>query len=210
MDRFEQPTASRPAQPCTACTWTIGADRRPSRDERELKPVPINQALRAGQVDLGRAASTGRVVEEVLEAGVSRGVTADGPQALLLVPRPCLGGGGRPRSLPRPGASACLSVTAVGQGASFGWPWHRGHRPTRPRRWDLGLFVGAPRAALARRGRDVGTHARLTETCRITQAAPCSPDRAAAGPADRTSGDQEGHRVVPSPGGRTVSVALHS
>jgi hypothetical protein len=33
------------------------------------------------------------------------------------------------------------------------------------------------------------------------QAAPCSPNRAAAGPAACTSGDQEGHRAVPSPDG---------
>jgi hypothetical protein len=40
---------------------------------------------------------------------------------------------------------------------------------------------------------------------------PLFANRAAAGPADRTSGDQEGHRVAPSPGGeRTVSMALHS
>jgi hypothetical protein len=35
----------------------------------------------------------------------SREVTADGPQALLLVS--CQGQSGRPRSLPRPGAFAC-------------------------------------------------------------------------------------------------------
>ena len=43
-----------------------------------------------------------------------------------------------------------------------------------------------------------GTHARLTETSGSPKAAPCSPNRAAAEPADRTSGDQEGHRVAPS------------
>jgi hypothetical protein len=42
----------------------------------------------------------------------SREVTADGPQALLLVS--CQGQSGRPRSLPRPGAFACSQVTPAG------------------------------------------------------------------------------------------------
>jgi hypothetical protein len=48
----------------------------------------------------------------------------------------------------------------------------------------------------------------VTGTCRIAHAAhvrrPCGSRTA-----DRTSGDREGHRIVPSPGGTTVSVALH-
>jgi hypothetical protein len=102
---------------------------------------------------------------------------------------------------------------------------------------DLGLFVGAPwcirslsespvgsalpsrddgfrvpsSAVCANRGTDFGAPARLTGTWRIAQAAPCSPNRAAAGPAACTSGERRAIGVVPSPGGaRTVSVALRS
>jgi hypothetical protein len=80
-------------------------------------------------------------------------------------------------------------------------PAFDGSRPVRRR-----ASAGSPTA-----GWDFGTHARLTETCRIAQAPPCSPNRVAAGPADHTSGDQEGHRVAPPPGGANEpSVALHS
>jgi hypothetical protein len=52
-------------------------------------------------------------------------------------------------------------------------------RATSPGSWpgsmDLSLFVGAPSAVSPIAGWDIGTHARLTGTCRITQAAPCSP-----------------------------------
>jgi hypothetical protein len=60
-------------------------------------------------------------------------------------------------------------------------------------------------------GRGVGAHAQLTATCRIVHAAhvrqPCGSRTA-----DRTTGDQEGHRVAAAPPGCewTVSVALHS
>jgi hypothetical protein len=66
---------------------------------------------------------------------------------------------------------------------------------------DLGRFVGTPTAVLANRGMGLWYPCTIDGNFRIAQTAPCSPNRAAAEPADRTSGDQEGHRVAPPPGG---------
>jgi hypothetical protein len=99
----------------------------------------------------------------------------------------------------RVSAHCCARVTArSGPDPGDG---RRRLRRSWPASVNLGLFVGIPGAALAYRGMGFGTYVRLTGTCRIAQAAPCSPNRAAAGPAACTSGDQEGHRAVPSPGG---------
>jgi len=66
---------------------------------------------------------------------------------------------------------------------------------------DLGRFVGTPTAVLANRGMGLWYSCTIDGNFRIAQSVPYSPNRAAAEPADRTSGDQEGHRVAPPPGG---------
>ena len=71
---------------------------------------------------------------------------------------------------------------------------------------NLDLFVGAPSAVLAHRR--MGTLVRM----HVDRNVPDHPLSmfANCAAADRTSGDQEGHRVVPTPRWRKISVALHS
>jgi hypothetical protein len=117
------------------------------------------------------------------------------------------------------GLTAQPTGLASGPGTELPSQSGPGHDPRRrrvsPGSWpgsmDLGLFVGAPSAVSPIAGWAFGTHAWLTGTCRIAQAdhvrRPCGSRTA-----DRTTGDQEGHRVAAAPPGCewTVSVALHS